>query len=114
MDYTSNIDAQGMRRPMGPVDQPNWNGGPKLIHNPQVMNNQTVGQPNLANAMANQRPIIPIRGRIVTSEQDIVPAEIPMDGSICLFMTEDCKKVIAKQWNSNGVLAKYYLFYKFE
>lgn len=104
MDYTPNIDAQGMRRPMGPVDQPNWNGGPKLIHNPQVMNNQTVGQPNLANAMANQRPIIPIRGRIVTSEQDIVPAEIPMDGSICLFMTEDCKKVIAKRWNSNGVL----------
>lgn len=104
MDYTPNIDAQGMRRPMGPVDQPNWNGGPKLIHNPQVMNNQTVGQPNLANAMANQRPIIPIRGRIVTSEQDIVPAEIPMDGRICLFMTEDCKKVIAKQWNSNGVL----------
>lgn len=51
MDYTPNIDAQGMRRPMGPVDQPNWNGGPKLIHNPQVMNNQTVGQPNLANAM---------------------------------------------------------------
>ena len=104
MDYTPNIDAQGMRRPMGPVDQPNWNGGPKLIHNPQVMNNQTVGQPNLANAMANQLPIIPIRGRIVTSEQDIVPAEIPMDGSICLFMTEDCKSVIAKQWNSNGVL----------
>lgn len=27
MDYTPNIDAQGMRRPMGPVDQPNWNGG---------------------------------------------------------------------------------------
>lgn len=26
MDYTPNIDAQGMRRPMGPVDQPNWNG----------------------------------------------------------------------------------------
>lgn len=22
MDYTPNIDAQGMRRPMGPVDQP--------------------------------------------------------------------------------------------
>lgn len=30
MDYTPNIDAQGMRRPMGPVDQPNWNGGPNL------------------------------------------------------------------------------------
>lgn len=74
MDYTPNINTQGMR------------------------------QPNLSNAMANQQPIIPIRGRIVTSEQDIVPAEIPMDGSICLFMTEDCKSIIAKQWNSNGVL----------
>lgn len=104
MDYTSNNNTQRMRQSMGPVDQPNWNGGPRLNHSPQVMNNQAVGQPNLANAMANQRPIIPIRGRIVTSEQDIVPAEIPMDGSICLFMTEDCKSVIAKQWNSNGVL----------
>lgn len=55
MDYTPNIDTQGMRRPMGPVDQPNWNGGPRLSHNPQVMNNQAVGQPNLSNAMANQR-----------------------------------------------------------
>lgn len=36
MDYTPNIDAQGMRRPMGPVDQPNWNGGPKLIHSGAV------------------------------------------------------------------------------
>lgn len=105
MDYTSNIDAQGMRQSMGPVGQPNWNGGPRLNHNPQVMMKpQTVGQPNLSNAMTNQQPIIPIRGRIVTSEQDIVPAEIPMDGSICLFMTEDCKSIIAKQWNSNGVL----------
>lgn len=104
MDYTPNINTQGMRQPMGPVDQPNWNGGPRLNHNPQVMNNRAVGQPNLSNAMANQQPIIPIRGRIVTSEQDIVPAEIPMDGSICLFMTEDCKSIIAKQWNSNGVL----------
>lgn len=82
MDYTPNINTQGMRQPMGPVDQPNWNGGPRLNHNPQVMNNRAVGQPNLSNAMANQQPIIPIRGRIVTSEQDIVPAEIPMDGSV--------------------------------
>lgn len=81
MDYTPNINTQGMRQPMGPVDQPNWNGGPRLNHNPQVMNNRAVGQPNLSNAMANQQPIIPIRGRIVTSEQDIVPAEIPMDAS---------------------------------
>lgn len=75
MDYTPNINTQGMRQPMGPVDQPNWNGGPRLNHNPQVMNNRAVGQPNLSNAMANQQPIIPIRGRIVTSEQDIYEAE---------------------------------------
>lgn len=42
MDYTPNINTQGMRQPMGPVDQPNWNGGPRLNHNPQVTSNQTV------------------------------------------------------------------------
>lgn len=68
MDYTSNNNTQRMRQSMGPVDQPNWNGGPRLNHNPQVMNTQVVGPPNLSNAMTNQQPIIPIRGRIVTSE----------------------------------------------
>lgn len=53
MDYTPNINTQGMRQPMGPVDQPNWNGGPRLNHNPQVMNNRAVGQPNLSNPYAN-------------------------------------------------------------
>lgn len=48
MDYTPNINTQGMRQPMGPVDQPNWNGGPRLNHNPKVMNNRAVGQPNLS------------------------------------------------------------------
>ena len=43
MDYTSNNNTQRMRQSMGPVDQPNWNGGPRLNHNPQVMNNQVVG-----------------------------------------------------------------------
>lgn len=66
MDYTPNIDAQGMRRPMGPVDQPNWNGGPKLIHNPQVMNNQTVGQPNLANAMAFMKLLLLVTSRALS------------------------------------------------
>lgn len=30
MDYTSNNNTQRMRQSMGPVDQPNWNGGPSL------------------------------------------------------------------------------------
>lgn len=68
MDYTPNINTQGMRQPMGPVDQPNWNGGPRLNHNPQVMNNRAVGQPNLSNAMANQQPIIPIRQSLASPE----------------------------------------------
>jgi hypothetical protein len=69
MDYTSNIDAQGMRRPMGPVDQPNWNGGPRLNHNPQVMNNQAVGQPNLANAMARVAQLT------VIFREDLIPSQ---------------------------------------
>lgn len=54
MDYTSNNNTQRMRQSMGPVDQPNWNGGPRLNHNPQVMNTQVVGPPNLSNAISNQ------------------------------------------------------------
>lgn len=95
MDYTPNMNAQGMRQPLGPVGQPNWNGGPRYNTGPQV---------KLSEAMKPQKPIIPINGRIVDSEQDIMPAEIPMDGSICLFMTSDCKSIIAKQWDSNGTL----------
>lgn len=33
MDYTSNNNTQRMRQSMGPVDQPNWNGGPNPYAN---------------------------------------------------------------------------------
>lgn len=84
MDYTSNNNTQGMRQSMGPVGQPNWNGGPRLNHNPQVMNNQAVGQPNLANAMANQRPIIPIRQETLLTM--IMPITV-----LCMMKWSKCR-----------------------
>ena len=49
MDYTPNIDAQGMRRPMGPVDQPNWNGGATM---PETTMVATPGAANASNNVA--------------------------------------------------------------
>lgn len=49
---------------------------------------------------SNQIPVTP--GRMVTCEEEIKASEIPMDGTISLFLQSDYQKVIAKAWNSNG------------
>lgn len=50
----------------------------------------------------NQIPVIP--GRMVTCEEEIKANEIPMDGTISLFMQNDYQRVIAKAWNGNGTI----------
>lgn len=46
-----------------------------------------------------------VNGRIVKSENEIMPNEIPMDGSISLFPLTDYSKIVAKQWNSDGTIS---------
>ena len=45
-----------------------------------------------------------IFGRIVTSENDITPNEVPMDGTVSLFPLVDYSKIFAKQWNPDGTI----------
>lgn len=45
-----------------------------------------------------------IFGRIVTSENDITPNEVPMDGTVSLFPLADYSKIFAKQWNPDGTI----------
>lgn len=45
-----------------------------------------------------------ILGRIVTSQDEIMPNEIPMDGRTCLFPASDASYIVTKKWNSNGNL----------
>ena len=45
-----------------------------------------------------------VRGRIVTREEEIVPSEVTMDGQVSLFPLADYSCIIAKLWDSNGVM----------
>lgn len=46
----------------------------------------------------------PLNGRVVADPADIVPKEIPMDGSISFFPSQDLTYILAKQWNTNGAI----------
>lgn len=46
----------------------------------------------------------PINGRPITSEEEIVPAAIPMDGSVTYFPKVDFSEIIAKYWDNTGSL----------
>lgn len=43
-----------------------------------------------------------IYGKRVNTENDIAPNEVPMDGSIALFLANDLTCIFAKAWNSQG------------
>lgn len=43
-----------------------------------------------------------IPGRVVTSDKDIMPSEVSMDGRLILFPLSDYSCIYAKQWDRNG------------
>lgn len=45
-------------------------------------------------------------GRIVSSESDIIPNEIPMDGSLGVFVTENLQEIYLKTWGGNGEILR--------
>ena len=81
-----------------------------------VMNNMS-GQMNQNNLQAQtpgyagfnnfQRPAMPasIPGRMVTNADEIVPQEVPMDGSVSLFPQNDYSCIYAKTWTKEGTIA---------
>lgn len=48
------------------------------------------------------KPSIP--GRIVNSISEVTPNEVPMDGSVGVFITKDMSEVYTKAWNSDGTI----------
>lgn len=50
-----------------------------------------------------QRPVLP--GFYISSPQDITPRDVPMDGSISFFPSNDLSYIIIKQWTGNGTIA---------
>lgn len=70
--------------------------------NSDMMGNQ---MPRMTPPMGNQIPSIAPRtqylpGRFINDESEINPAEIPMNGSISFFCTNDLSRIIIKQWNA--------------
>lgn len=97
-----------------PQNQGGYNpmyGNPRSMNNGNQMDIYRQQQANLAN-LGNQNGQMPtqngarnyIPGRMVANEQEIMAGEVPMDGSLSLFLQNDLRCIYAKQWNSNGTI----------
>lgn len=60
------------------------------------MDSQSVETPNLTNS----RPVVSCG--IISSQDEIKPADIPMDGGFGMFMEKDFSAIYIKQWQSDG------------
>lgn len=79
--------------------------------------NNAAGQLNQNNLQAQtpgytgfnnfQRPVMPtaIPGRLVANADEIMPQEVPMDGSVSLFPQNDYSCIYAKTWTKEGTIA---------
>lgn len=88
----------------------NWNNGG---YPPQ--NQQNGGYPRNAgqrlaqfNSPRNQMNSV-IPGRVVNSLDDIMPDEVPMDGSLAVFPQVDLNRIYAKGWTDNGIVTVCYV-----
>lgn len=64
-----------------------------------------VQQPNVApTTYGTNTPgtLAPVRGRMVKSDTDISPSDVPMDGFASYFPAEDGSCIYVKHWDSNG------------
>ena len=59
------------------------------------------------NPYQNQQPnrFQSIPGRLVNNLDEITPQEVPMDGSVSLFPTNDFSAIYAKTWTKDGTIA---------
>lgn len=100
-DYYGNYypgDANPYDRP------PSYQRGPSNMPPPQNENysyQSKLGR-YTQNQEPQQRPVL--NGRLINDPKDILPKEIPMDGSISLFPKEDYSYILAKAWNSSGTI----------
>lgn len=61
-------------------------------------------RPPIMNIRSAFDPPQTLPGCYVDSEDDIVPRDVPMDGSISFFPSKDLSKIYIRQWNKVGDL----------
>lgn len=49
------------------------------------------------------RPVT-LGGRIINDPAEIMPSEIPMDGTPTLFLSQDYSKIYVKAWGADGTI----------
>ena len=88
---------------------PGWNNGTYIPPAPNPMGGYTAPQyvpqptiPQPAQPFVAPNQIRPVNGRVVSSENDITPNDVPMDNTVSLFPTDDYSCIYAKQWTSDG------------
>lgn len=79
----------------------------------QMMNWYPNQQPTYSNYQPQnmvQQPVprsqgtIGIPGRVVNSTNEIMPSDVPMDGTTSLFPLMDGSVILAKSWNMDGTI----------
>lgn len=46
-----------------------------------------------------------LRGRVISSESDVTPSDVPMDGSASYFPARDGSCIFSKSWNADGTIS---------
>lgn len=107
-----------MNQNMG-MPQPNWNGGANSwlgsVNQQNLMNqNQIMGQQNTTinpaqmqnmNNASQMLNVVPgLQGRVINTPQEIVPGEIPMNGTRSVFPAYDGSRIYVKYWDNNAQL----------
>ena len=66
----------------------------------QQMQNQMMNTPNQPQ---NEKPVT-FSGRMINDPAEIMPSEIPMDGTPSIFLAKDYSKVFVKAWSADGTI----------
>lgn len=74
-----------------------------VYENPYPPTTQSYQTQNVRPVQSNPQPTY-IPGRMVNSENDIFPNEVPNDGNYATFVQSDMQKIYMKTWGRNGLI----------
>lgn len=69
---------------------------------PRNQQNQVIQQP--IQQQTSQPQVPAMQGKWVKEEKDIVPMDIPQDGSVVVFPQTDLQVIYLKKWEGNGTI----------
>lgn len=78
-------------------------GGPSAYNYPSNYYSPPVSNANqMMQSQTTNQQTPSLLGRMVGTETDIVPNEVPMDGNVGFFVQNDLKRIYAKSWGRDG------------